>query len=238
MSIVAAVVDQREPEHIRRLTFGCKSVAVTLLDAGDIWLTTDGGDLLIIERKTCDDYLSTLRDNRLYPQIEAMRHLTPWCYLAIVGVWYPGRDGKVLTDGRDTGWNWTSLAGSLLTCQETGCHIVNIQNDIGFEAAVMRLADRDRRPLRVSPARDIGLLSEAEIVLTSFPGIGPELAGRLLEACGSAAFALSALTSLGESHVPGIGPGLQGRARRVLGLAEDMELAPIVAEQGVKEAVA
>ncbi len=227
MSIEAVLVDSREPEWAQKLTFGCPSVAVTLLDVGDYWLTCSDGALVLVERKTSSDLLNTLRDDRLFPQLQAMRERSPWSYLAICGSLLPGPNQKCLVDGRESGWNWSSVQGALLTAQEIGVHVVQIANDFEFEKSIIRLANRDRQAVRVQPARDIALLSDAEIVLTSLPGIGGDTAGKLLQHCGTAATALWALTSERDSHIPGVGTGIKRKVRRALGLEAGVALVPL-----------
>ena len=239
MGISAVMIDQREPAWGQKLTFGCSTVGVGLLDTADVWLYCDDATpLILVERKQTSDLLNTLRDDRLFPQLEAMRRTSPWCYLVICGLFLPDKDGKVIVDGHDSGWAWASVQGALLTAQEIGVSVLHVAEDLHFEAAVMRLAARDRRSLRVQPAREVELLSEAEVILTSFPGIGEQMATTLLQACGSAAFAIDALTSLSKSTIPGLGPETKRKARRALGLADDVELCPMVAEQASKESAA
>jgi ERCC4-type nuclease len=238
MGLSAVMIDKLEPAWVQKLTFGCSTVSVQPLDTADIWLYCEDGALLLIERKTPSDLLSTMHEKRLFPQLERMPKVSPWSYLVISGMFLPSRDGKVIIDGHDSDWTWPSIQGCLLTCQEIGVHILQIPDDLHFEAAVTRLGSRDRRPLRVPPAREIALLSEGEVILTSFPGVGEQMATTLLQACGSAAFAIDALTSLSKSTIPGLGPETKRKVRRALGLADDVELVPMVAEQAGKESAA
>lgn len=228
MSIVSALIDSREPQWAKLLKFGGASVSVTTLDAGDLWLACSDGALLAVERKTDTDFLHTLKDDRLFPQVTRLRAVTPWAYLVISGDLRPGPNGKCLTEGRETGWNWASIQGALLDVQELGVHVLFITSDYDYETAVTRLANRDRGAKPIAPPRDPLLVGEAETILATFPGVGPERVKALLDHCGTAAYALDWLTDGDyKAAVPGIGEGTKRRVRRALGLTEGNVLAVV-----------
>ncbi|MHB1131754.1 MAG: ERCC4 domain-containing protein [Chloroflexota bacterium] len=237
MPLTSILVDSREPDYIKQMTFGGVPTIVTLLEAGDLLAATDDCVLLLIERKTSNDFLNTLRDDRLFPQLSAMRSITPWCYLALTGALVPGPNGKAYRDGQESGWNWSSIAGALLSAQEIGVHILWIPSDLEFEAAIIRLGNRDRSQLRIQPARDTATLSEGEIVLSSLPGIGADKARALIDYCGSAADALGYLSDPGWDgpSAPGFAEGTKRRVRRALGLEGNMILARLVREEAVEK---
>ena len=229
MGIASVVIDSREPDWVRTLTFGGVPVALAILEAGDLLIATDSGDIVGIERKTATDFLHTLRDDRLFPQLVRLRETTPWAYLAICGTLQPAVGGKCFANGIETGWTWPSVAGALLTVQEIGVHILHVPSDAEFEAAIIRLASRDRSALRTRPARESGFASEAEALLCALPGIGPDKAQSLLGYCGSAAWALAYLSNdtwEGPS-APGVGEGTKRRIRAALELEEWATLAVI-----------
>ena len=228
MAIVSALIDQREGDWVKQLTFGGVPTVVTLLDAGDLLVATDDSCLLAIERKTASDLLNTLRDDRLFPQLAKLREVSPWAYLIVCGVFQPGPGGICIADGRATGWNWASVQGALLTAQEMGVHVLHVASDADYEASVIRLANRDRSALRIAPARDVTIISEQEQVLASLPGIGGEKARALLAEFGSAHLALHYLTVWDRywhhQGVAGIGDGIRRKVRRALGLDDELYL--------------
>lgn len=232
MAITAAIIDSREPEWVQHLTFGGAMVATSLLDAGDLLATCDDGALLAVERKTPDDLLNSIKDDRLWTQLAGIRKLTPWAYLVVTGDLRCSTDGKVVTDTRGTGWNWASVQGALLQAQEMGVFVVQCAGDDDYEAAVLRLAARSHKPeMVVSPAREAIPMSPAERILLSLPGIGPERVSALLEYCTTPAWALSFLTCHDvEGAVTGIGPGTKRAVRQALGLRDDEELAVVVSD--------
>ena len=89
MALISVIVDGAKPEHIRQLHFGGVSVAVAMLDAGDVWCACNDEALLAVERKTASDSLNTLRDDRLFPQLAALREVSPHAYLIICGQLQP-----------------------------------------------------------------------------------------------------------------------------------------------------
>lgn len=228
MGVLSVIVDSREPSWCQQLTFGGAAVAVALLDAGDLLCACDDGALLVIERKTGNDFLSTLRDDRLFPQLAKLREISPWAYLVVCGTLQLGPNGTCIAEGRATGWNWASVQGALLTVQEMGVHVLHVASDADYEAAVIRLANRDRSALRIAPARDVTIVGEQEQILASLPGIGAEKARALLAELGSAHLALHYLTVWDRywhhQSVAGIGDGIRRRVRKALGLDDELYL--------------
>ena len=233
MALVSVLIDSREPAWMQSLGFGGAPTIVSALEAGDLLCACDDGALLAIERKTASDFLNTLRDDRLFPQLAKLREQTPWAYLMLCGDLRPGPGGKCFCDGRESGWNWASVSGALLTAQEIGIHVTQIAGDHEYEAAVLRLANRDRAAIRVQPARDTTIVSDGELILAALPGIGAERVAALLGYCGTPAWALTWLTddrSLNDGKVHGVGLRTKQRVREALGLADRAYLAVICKE--------
>ena len=217
--IKSAIVDSREPNWTKQLTFGNVPVAVSQLDAGDVWIATDDNCLLVIERKTPSDFLNTLSQGRLFPQCAKMKKTSPWSYIIVTGE-MTNVDGQVLTDRRQTGWSWMSYQGALLTIQELGVMITWIPSDSDFEDAVVRLAKRKREDVTIRPPRIPAILGDGEAILAALPGIGPERTDALVKHCGSAAQAFHYLTDIwtNGSDAPGIGWNTKIKVRRALRL--------------------
>ena len=96
MSINAIIIDDREPKWVRDLKFNDLPVTVATLKMGDVHALTSDGCLLVIERKTPDDYLNSLKEGRLMMQVVEMaekrvaedlnaEQMTTWPYLLITG---------------------------------------------------------------------------------------------------------------------------------------------------------
>lgn len=223
--IVSVIVDSREPDWVQRLTFGGVPVAVAPLDAGDLLVATGDNALLVIERKTPDDFLNSLKDNRLFGQVTRMLKVSQWSYVIIQGN-VTNVANRVVTDRRTTGWGWPSFHGALLTIQELGVRVITVGKD-DFEAAVIRLAKRERGDVTIKPPRCPALLSRGEAMLATLPGIGEERVDNLLKYAGSPANALAFLTDKELRGVDGIGLATKLGIRRALKLEPHERLAVI-----------
>jgi ERCC4-type nuclease len=217
--ITSAIIDSREPKHIQRLTFGGVPTTVIALDAGDVMATTDDNAILLIERKTPGDLLGTIARKRLFPQCTKILDVTPWAYLVITGILYRDRDGYVTVGGQGhTGWRYADVQGALLTAQEMGVGVLYCAED-EFEAAVLRLCNRDRSTVRIKPPREGYLLKDGEAALAALPGIGPERVQTLISTLGSVSAVLEWLTNLDDQrHVSGVAGGIKQHVKAALGL--------------------
>lgn len=231
MAISAIMIDQREPEHIRQQFSGA---AVTLLDTGDAWVACDDGHILLIERKTSDDLLNSLRDGRLLEQISRLvndrinqqlqgKSQTYWPYLIITGTLSPDRNNKAYT-GRETGWAWNAVQGALLTVQELGCYVVHCPSDTEYADTIKMLGNRDRKEvIDILPQKEALLVDAKSVFLMGLPGIGLERARQILEWSGGIlAHALIGLTDL-EVKSP-LGEVSRQKIRSFLGLREQQTL--------------
>jgi hypothetical protein len=235
MSITAVFIDSREPDWVKRLTFGGVPTSVTFLEEGDLWAVTDDGCTLMVERKTPDDFLNSLKDDRLFPQLcklgekrideQLSGEVKTWPYLVITGDFLKGPNGKALTPDRATGWDYSAVAGAILSIQEMGIFVVHCGGDSDYEACVLRLGNRSRKPeMRLLPPRIPNILGPAATFLASLPGIGIERVDKVLEWAGnSPAIALTGLCDL-SIDLPGIPVSTRRRIRSVLGLKDKDDL--------------
>jgi ERCC4-type nuclease len=229
MSFIACQVDSREPLTISGLDFGAPAT-ITMLDTGDFLGVCADGSVILCERKEVGDLLNSIADGRLFDQCRRLREATSWAYLVVTGSLQPAMNGKTLANGRQFEWEWSSIQGSLLTVQELGVCIVYCAEH-EYVATLTRLANRARGPVRIAPHRSAIPLTPGERILTSLPGIGDQLAQRILVYCPSPAWALAMLTDVTlPANVPGIGPGIRAGVRRALGLPEDMSMSVVVNE--------
>jgi ERCC4-type nuclease len=230
MSVIAVQVDQREPRHLQRLAFGGVPVDVGLLPTGDYLLVADDGTLIGVERKTVSDFLNTLGADRLFAQLSRLKALTEYAYLALVGDMRPARDGGCYVDGLHRDWQWASVQGALLSVQEIGVHVLWVPDDDELEASLIRLANRQRGPLRVKPIRETVVISEQEAILAAFPGIGSDRAAAIMAECGHDLYLAIAFLNTPSKfweglEVAGIGEGIKKRFRKALNLPDDLALA-------------
>jgi ERCC4-type nuclease len=227
MAISAIMIDSREPEWVQKLEFGGIPASVQLLEQGDLMAATDDNDLILVERKTPDDFLNSLKQDRLMLQLANMLNVTRWSYLMITGEFKLGVNGEVVT-GRVTGWNWDAVQGAILSIQEMGIFVIQCKGDDDYEEAVIRLANRDRSGVMpIPPAKQPHVYSQSEAIIASLPGIGfKRLKTVLDQSMGSPAWALALLSNLDEvERFPGVPYGDRQRIRNVLGLKVDEILA-------------
>jgi len=224
MSIIALQIDSREPAWVQALKFNDVPKIVTHLPAGDLWIATDDNQILVIERKTPNDFLGSLKDGRIFAQVAQLKEFSPWAYVLISGEFNRTGDGKTITD-RITGWNWDAVQGALLTIQEQGVYVMYCANDFDLESAVIRLANRSRDVVKVPAVRDTLVLSEGENIIASLPGIGMDRLDAVLKECGSVIWSLVALTDDElKIKINGIGEATKRRIRKALGMDDWMKL--------------
>jgi len=228
--ITKIIIAKNEPDFFRNLTYG--GIQKWIDDdpkAPDARAQADDGMTLIFERKTPNDFLNTLKEERLFPQLARMTELrdaqqragepiTSWAYLIITGSFLPGADGKVTADGRTTGWGLASVMGAILSIQELGVFVVFANGDMDYEDCILRIGKRSRDPqtkiLAPRPAKTLGPKID---FLTGISGIGVEHAQNILEwSNDNVADALTGMTDL-EIESP-IGLALRRRIRNLIGL--------------------
>lgn len=231
MSMTAVMIDQREPEWIQAQF---PNAAVTLLETGDTWVACEDGHVLLIERKTSDDLLGSLKDGRLLEQVGRLVEkrmdqqlrgvkITFWPYLVITGTLSADANGNTFT-GRSTGWNWNAVQGALLTVQEMGCYVVHCAADTEYAKVVSMLAKREHKDtVDILPQRQPMPVDAKSTFLMGLPGIGLERARAIMEWSGGVlAHALVGLTDV-ELKGP-VGEGTRRTIRTFLGLREQQTL--------------
>jgi hypothetical protein len=242
--ITAVMIDSREPQWVQNLKFGGIPTMVTMLNAGDVWAVCDDGSTILVERKTPDDFLNSLKDDRIFPQLTRLaqyrtdeqiggRPVTQWPYLVITDGFL--RNGGHVTTNRDTGWAWSSVQGAILTIQEMGVMVVTCGGDADFEDCVIRLGNRDRSQIKnILPPRIPELLGPREAFIASLPGIGIDKTLKILEWSGGNVFhALMGLTDLSvKCTIPGIGDITRKKIRAFLGLNDGKNIEVIFDEVG------
>jgi ERCC4-type nuclease len=215
----ACIIDAREPDHIKRLNFGCPSMVQTL-ETGDLHIATDDDKLLIVERKAAMDFVNSIKDGRLFNQVARAKQITPYVYVVIVGSILPVRGGKTAINGNLTGWDYAAIQGVMVSIQELGAMIIHCADDNDFVAAVVRLANRSRRDvIPVMPVREAAIFGGAENVLASLPGIGVKKAADLLKMFPNVGMALWFLTDINDTQtkIPGIAENTKKNIVKLLG---------------------
>ena len=243
MGIATVLIDSREPQWVQDLTFGDVPTAVTALDYGDLHVLCEDDCTLVIERKTPDDFLNSLKDDRLFVQsakcaqarLEAQLRWdtvdTIWPYIVITGQFYPAENGKTITPRGVTGWNWNSVMGALLTIQEMGTAVVFAASDNEYEKLVISLSNRSHKPeTQILPPKPPSILSPGHQILASLPGIGLERLKTVMDyAGGLPGWALVGLTDT-DLDYKGIPKNTQRAIRAALKLKSNERLEIVLAE--------
>lgn len=221
------IIDSKEPKWVQELDFGAP-ISINSLTAGDVWLNTDSG-IVIIERKTAGDLLNSITDNRATNQSHKMRQISPYSYVVITDQIHPAKDGKTLIyeDGKwvRREWYYNAIQGQILTIQELGIHVIYAAGENDFLSCCIRLAGRSREPVVIAPRRESYVLNPSEVFLSSLPNIGVKKAKELLETFPNVSTALYWLTNLddkGLEKVAGIGKKTKEKILNALG--EPIEL--------------
>ena len=228
--ILSFVVDSREPDWCKSIRLdGAPDPVVTALPAGDAWIACEDA-ALIVERKTLNDLCGSISDGRLINQCHEMRSSSEWCYIVVTDI-PKVAGGKLVINGKPSGWNWNSIQGALMTCQELGVPVIWCDGKAQYGATLLWLVGRDRGKVRIEQRREAVLESIAERILTAIPGIGGQRAAALLKYCGNAAWALDYLTGDVFGEVPGVGKNTMIATRTALGLEDDNKLAVMPTEE-------
>jgi ERCC4-type nuclease len=241
--ITGIIVDQREPDWVMN-AFPGYPIASAMLDYGDLWIACDDNNMLQIERKTPDDLLGSIRDQRIFDQVRRLteprltqllknEQPTNWPYLVVTGQLLLGANGTVYT-GRETGWQWNSVWGALTTIQEMGCFIHFAPSDTEYSKTIIMLANRSRaETIDILPARMPVQLDAKSNLLCTLPGIGIETAKKIMDWSGSnLSWALCGLTDM-NIEAP-VGKSVRSRIRGFFNLPEQQSF-EIILDDDKKE---
>jgi len=234
-NITAILIDSREPDSVKNLKFGGLPTMVTFLETGDIRAVTDDLHTILVERKTPEDFLDSLKDGRLFVQLGRMAQerydqqlsgspITSWPYLVVTEPFTVDKNGKVVTDRGVTGWAYSSAMGAILSIQEMGVFVVFAGGASDYENCILRIGRRDRTSVKnLLPARPANILGPKATFLASLPGIGIERVQDILAWCdNNVGHALIGLTDL-TINAP-IGVGMRRNIKNMLGLEEHQSL--------------
>lgn len=179
------VVDSREASTSPKLVEVLKKkmeVRIEPLEAGDYYIP--GNQSFLVERKTVGDFVASVRDGRLWGELEKMKSSNAGHPFLLV-------EGPLGLIEKFTNWNPASVAGLLLSVEDGwGVPILWSQNAVWTHFYLVSMVNRAEReegkeyclsfaPKRVEPER-IQLT-----VVSSLPGVGPEKAKKLLEHFGT-----------------------------------------------------
>lgn len=223
--ISTLMIDSREPATIQALEFYGVPKTIGLLPYGDLWATCEDGATLVIERKTPEDFLGSMTSDRLIEQVRGLaeyrEHHGWWCYVMITGELSIAPGGYTYAGSRSSLVTWQAVQGEILNIQEMGVFVTFAQDDDDYEQAVIRLSNRNRTAIRKVPApkRKGKRVSAEAVFLSGLPGIGIEMADKIIEYCGSPAKAIEMIVN--SEYIPGIGSITREKIIKTLGLKQN-----------------
>jgi Fanconi anemia group M protein len=185
---------------------GLFSIEVDRLPTGDYLID----DRILIERKTRSDFIASLVDGRLFPQVARLAHSRYRSLMLIEGP----------TPANAPGVHRHSVEGALVsiavmwrlpvlhsTDVDESYRLLRFLADQGSQSRRTVLPRYDRKPKRLATRR--------LFVLQGLPGVGPELARRLLAQLGSVERVMTA-DAVALGAVRGIGPKKAARIRETI----------------------
>ena len=181
------------------------------------------GRLCGVQRKRVDDLVASLRDGRLAKELVQMRQLHRALVL-VEGAWTWTNDGRWVDDPSFTRAGWWGLMWSLML--EHGVGVLQVTTLEETVAAIRRFAQWAAKPSHVSLVRRPkaqGAWGKPDArewaihLLQGLPGVGPELAGRIIDHFGGRVPLVWACPEAELRKVPGIGPKRARELYRALG---------------------
>jgi DNA excision repair protein ERCC-4 len=191
------LVDYRERHLVRLLEDVFDEIAFAQLLVGDYLLTSDYG-AVVVERKTVNDFLSSIRSNRLWDQLlrmmkteEISGYSVKRKILLIHGNFEDYFQIVDFDSNNDLLLHWSQLMGAYMEIIYVyNTPIIHAESDTAFKAFMKILAKRessgsnDKLPdarWYKKPARaDLPVKDRKKYILSSLPYVGDRLAENLL----------------------------------------------------------
>lgn len=170
---VRIVADNREPDEIcDALEAAGAEIEIRQLSLGDY----QASDRLVVERKTRQDFESSIVDGRLFSQVSELAAAVPRVVLLV--------EGSPDSESRLSRAALLGAYSSLLA--DFGCAVFFTRSPSSTAEMVFALARHEqlsrRQPLSVYAKRKaIGLASQQRAIVESLPSVGPTLARELLK---------------------------------------------------------
>jgi ERCC4-type nuclease len=200
------LVAPSEPPELRRLG---ETSGVPERHGCDVVWTTAPGELAGVQRKTLTDLWVSLRDGRLAREAAAMTSRPGLRVLVIEGRIRWSANGTLAT-GRAP-LRRDQLRGLELSAQRRGIAVVHTDDAADTAEAIVQVRrwhDKARHSsLDLRPAASVppGTRAWNVHLLQSFPGIGPTIAGNIVDHFGSLPLAWT-VTTEALAAVAGVGP--------------------------------
>ncbi len=196
------LVDHRERQLAKLLEGVCEEITFSQLPIGDYVVISDYG-AVVVERKTVNDFLVSIRSNRLWDQLlrmmqtdEVLGHSVKRRILVVHGNFEDYFESIDFEYERDLLVHWSQLMGVYLEIVYVyNTPIIHVESDMAFKSFMKILVKREssgsndkcpdakwyEKPVKADlPVRD-----RKKYVLSSLPYIGDRLAENLLKHFGT-----------------------------------------------------
>ena len=201
------IADVRENPQMLKALSGAVELEVRQLDVGDYILS----DRIGVERKSSEDFVRTLFDNRLFEQLGALRRAYDMPLLVI--------EGERTFTAHDA--HAASIRGAIATiATEMGIGIIYSSSMDETAAYLILMARREQEGRKAVPRargdkRERDMRSQQVFIVEGLPGVSAKLARRLLEHFGSVSAIVGASTEA-LTAVEGIGLKTAEKIREAL----------------------
>ena len=196
--LMKLLVDHRERNVLKLIEDICEEVVVTQLSVGD-YLLISGSDGIVIERKTINDLLTSIRSNRLWDQLLRMMKTEKVAgyslkrrILLIHGNFKKYFDSIDIATDDSLNRSWSQLMGAYMEIIYVyNTPIIHVESDIAFRAFMRILIKResvgkndkfpDAKWYRKPAKADLPVKDRKKYILSALPYIGNQLASNLLD---------------------------------------------------------
>jgi ERCC4-type nuclease len=191
------LVDYRERSVLKLVEDICEDVVVTQLSVGD-YLLISGSEGIVVERKTINDLLTSIRSNRLWDQLLRMMKTEKVAgyslkrRILLIHGNYKKYFENLDYETDDLKTSWSQLMGAYMEILYVyNTPIIHVESDIAFKAFMKILIKResagknDKLPSAkwyMKPVKaDLPLKNRKKYILSALPYIGNQLASNLLD---------------------------------------------------------
>ena len=197
------LVDHREKLMFESLKGICESMSYGQLSIGDYWVITDSSEVIIVERKTVQDFLSSVRSNRLWDQLlrlmkarEESGYKVKRRILLVHGNFNDYLESTDWDNLDDLRRHWSQLMGAFQEIVYVyNTPIIHAESDVAFRSFMRILIQREqkgkndklpearwfRKPVKATlPVKD-----RRKYIIAAIPHIGNRLAENLLSHFGT-----------------------------------------------------
>lgn len=177
------------PKIVTSIRKKFSTVITTVLPCADINIPLDDGGVLAIERKTCNDFLSSIADGRIFEQVERMAQNAKYSAFIVTGYFtYGEKNDMVFVDSKQTNWKGSAVRSTIRVIQYSGCAIefcpVSRFPDIIAELYTTVNKPDERRGIQKHRIITFPPVDDRIEFLAQLPGVQLLLAERLLNWAG------------------------------------------------------